>query len=127
MKRPDIIHEFDPIIYPFKLWISIANDTEYIKSKFLYYPQMKELNFKSKVEFNASVDTVMNRETNMIGFLICFNNFKACTTGIIAHEATHVSDRAWKHIGERKKASEANAYLVEWIVNCCEKVKLNKI
>jgi len=127
MKKSDIIHEFDPIIYPIKLWVSIANDTDYIKSKFLYYPQRKELNFDRHIEFDASVDTVMNKETNMIGFLVCFNNFKVCTNGVIAHEATHVSDRVWNHIGERKKAKEANAYLVEWIFNCIEKVKLNKL
>ena len=125
--RKDIIHEFDPVIYPVKLWVSIANDTEFIKSKFTYYPQCKELDFKSKVEYDAWVDTVMDLETNKIGFLVCFNNFKACTTGIIAHEATHVSDRLWKHIGERKKGNEANSYFVEWVVECIEKVKLNKL
>lgn len=125
--KKEVIYEFDPVIYPFKLWVSIANNTEYIKSKFLYYPEKEELNFKGKVEFDASVDTVMHKETKMLGFLVYFVNSKACTNGIIAHEATHVSDRVWEHLGERKKAKEANAYLVEWIVDCIEKVKLNKL
>lgn len=120
------IHEFDPVIYPFKLWVVISKDTECVKSKFLRYPKRKELSFKSKVEYDACVDTVMNKETSMIGFLVYFRDIKACKVGIAAHEATHVSDKAWKHIGERKKGVEANAYLVEWIAECIEKVKLNK-
>lgn len=127
MKRPNIIHEFDPVLYPVKLWVSITEDAEYLRSNFILYPSRKKLSLKVRKDADACVDTVMSLETNDIGILITFRNLKACTMGVIAHEATHASCRIWKRISEREYGSEANAYLIEWIVKCCEKVKLNKI
>ena len=39
--------------------------------------------------------------------------------GLIAHEATHVAQELWAHIGERNPGREAEAYLVQMIVQCC--------
>lgn len=39
--------------------------------------------------------------------------------GLIAHEATHVAQRLWESIGEDKPGAEAEAYLVQMIVQCC--------
>jgi hypothetical protein len=38
---------------------------------------------------------------------------------LIAHEATHVAQELWAQIGERQPGREAEAYLVQMIVQCC--------
>lgn len=35
--------------------------------------------------------------------------------GLIAHEATHVAQQLWEHIGEKQPGAEAEAYLVQHI------------
>ena len=127
MKQPTKIHEFDPVIYPVKLWVLIAEDSEYLRSKFVYYPSKENIPIDTFNNIDGCVDTVMMKSNSKIGVLITFRDLEACTMGTIAHEATHASIRMWKRIGERRFGSEANAYLVEWIVKCCEKVKMNKI
>ena len=125
------VHEFDPVLYPVMLWILIAGDSDYLRSRFLCYPSRKNLPVEIPKDTDAIVDTVILKRNNKIGILITFRDLEACTTRTIVHEACHVADRIWKRIGEQKKGSEANAYLVEWIVECAEecieKVKLNKL
>ncbi len=38
---------------------------------------------------------------------------------LIAHEAVHVAQELWSNIGERTPGREAEAYLVQMIVQCC--------
>lgn len=39
--------------------------------------------------------------------------------GLIAHEAIHVAQELWERIGEHHPGREAEAYLVQQIVQCC--------
>lgn len=39
--------------------------------------------------------------------------------GLLAHEAVHVVQELWHNIGERSPGSEAEAYLVQMITQCC--------
>lgn len=39
--------------------------------------------------------------------------------GLIAHEATHVAQAMWEQLGEREPGHEAEAYLVQHIVQGC--------
>lgn len=39
--------------------------------------------------------------------------------GLLAHEATHVVQELWAQLGEREPGREAEAYLVQMIVQCC--------
>jgi hypothetical protein len=38
---------------------------------------------------------------------------------LIAHEAVHVAQELWSQIGEEQPGREAEAYLVQMIVQCC--------
>lgn len=60
--------------------------------------------------------------------LIRFANKKAMSMGIIAHEALHATAFIFDYIGDYITAthSEPAAYLLQWIVWCCENVKLGK-
>ena len=44
--------------------------------------------------------------------------------GLIAHEATHVAQELWTNIGEREPGKEAEAYLVQAIVQNCLQVAM---
>lgn len=117
------IHEFDPVIYPLKLWI-IKNPTiSFLTDNFggineEFYPvEMKNS--------NASVwdRPVMLKETKKYGLLLSVYDMKSFTAGTMAHEATHMANILWEWINERDitMGSEANAYLVGWMVKCmCE-------
>lgn len=119
-----IIHEFDPVLYPVKLYISITKNISWVNEKFCYYPLLKNIDFDDSGE--ATTQLVKNKETGNIGVLIIFENKKQCTAKNIAHESTHAARRIWDRISENATGEEADAYLVGWIAECCWKVKLNK-
>ena len=118
-------HEFDPAIYPVKLWISITNDLGAIKEKFKLYPSQQEIsiNFSQK---DALAGLVYHIENKKIGVLIVFESKKCCTIENITHECYHAVDEIWKHLSEEYWGSEATAYLIGWMADCCWKVKTRK-
>lgn len=120
------IHQFDSVIYPVKLWITITSNLLPIRERFVRYPSGKKFVITGTEGLLAFTDLVASKETKEIGILITIKSRNNLSIGLIAHEATHVSDKLWNHIGERNPGNEANAYLVEWIANCIWKVKTNK-
>ncbi|HEY5590677.1 MAG TPA: hypothetical protein VIK55_06625 [Paludibacter sp.] len=121
-----IIHEFDPVLYPFKIWVTITKNMEGIKERFEYISG-KEFNVSNTEMFNAFVELVVCKESRKVGCIISFESIKICTTKLMAHEATHAARELWDRIGEKETGWEADAYLVGWIADCIEKVKLNKL
>lgn len=43
----------------------------------------------------------------------------AQVAALLAHEATHVAQALWRYIGERQPGEEAEAYLVQYVTQCC--------
>ena len=60
--------------------------------------------------------------------LIRFASKKAMTMEVIAHEALHATMFILDYIGEcvTVEHQEHAAYLLQWVVQCCEEVKLGK-
>jgi hypothetical protein len=126
IEKKVLIHQFDPVLYPVKIWITITKDMEGLKERF-EYPSGKEFNVSITEEFNAFTELVVCKQTRKVGCIISFESTKVCTTKIIAHEATHAARFLWNRIGEVDTGVEADAYLVGWIAECIEEVKLNKV
>ena len=127
MSKPKtIIHEFDPVVYPVKLWVTIAPDLDELSERFVYYPSGDKIETKEADIFVAFTYRVKNRQTGHLGILVSFVSKKYCTVKNLTHEATHAARDIWKHLGENETGTEADAYLVGWIAECIEKVKLNK-
>lgn len=126
MKKKTIIHQFDPVIYPVKLWVSITNDNNALNEQFQWaYDEPKiDIDFES---FDAITGAARQKESKLFGILIVFENKKLCSLKNIAHESSHAVDEIWRRLGEERAGNEANAYLIGWIAECIEKVKLNKI
>ena len=67
-------------------------------------------------------------EENKKCVLIRFASKKAMTMEVIAHEALHATLFILDYIGSEITVdnSEPSCYLLQWVVRCCEEVKLGK-
>lgn len=119
------IHEFDPQIYPVKLWIIKKPTQELIDENFIEQ-NGNNLNFgtRSHAVMSCYNQVVLNKNTNLFGIIISM--WSKPSTKHIAHESTHAARFIWDWIEEGSTGVEADAYLVGWIAECIEKVKLNK-
>lgn len=121
------IYEFDPVIYPYKLWIVIDKTTKMIPDIF------KEYNGKDIVFDDSEVDmmrafamTTIHKEQNKYGALLYFKSKKSMTMGLVAHEATHAAKYLFEHINADITEHEPFEYVVGWIAKCCGEVKTKK-
>ncbi len=124
MNNPKI-YNFDPVIYPYKLWVIITNDIKNVQKYFLNYNK-EEIDGDLLNCKGCSIDVVLKEDRNIRGVLITFESKKEMTPGLMAHESYHAAISIWEYIEETNPSEEAFAYLLKWIVECCNKVKNNK-
>ena len=130
------IHEFDPVIYPFRIWVSINPSLEEVSEKFYgLTDEMERVDIDEKWldedRFKiATTSPVSIKKDGWCGLLVCIHKPKVMNTGVIAHESVHCADFVCEQFGITTGSfenGEAYAYLVQWIAGCIEKVKLNKV
>lgn len=99
------IHEFDPVIYPRKLWVAVSTDT-----------------------FDAIVDCVRDKLRNLGGILVRFESKNAITIANIAHESSHIAMNIFDYIGAKVDLAnqETFSYLVGWVADCINQVRTGK-
>lgn len=116
------IFEFDPQIYPRKLWVSVGASTEELQEKF-GKDDIKDFD----ENYYAETMAVRQKETLLGGILIRFGDLKAMTTGIITHEASHAAIEIFDYCDCRIDVDnqEPFSYLIGWIARCCDEVKNN--
>lgn len=114
------IHEFDPQIYPCKLWVAITTECKTLSERFEWKYDGTEIDIDFE-NTDAITGLVREKDGGKVGVLIVFENRKACTISNICHEASHAVDDIWHRIGEKNVGHEANAYLAGWIAECIEK------
>lgn len=124
--KKSIIHEFDPVIYPVKIWIAITDDLNEVSEIFMDYDTKEGISPKFNDKLQAFIQPVARMSDGKIGFLSVFRSMKYCDTKTIAHEATHVARFIWDYLGETITGTEADAYLVGWIAECIEIAKKYK-
>ena len=127
MKKKVVIHEFDPVIYPRKLWVAITKERNTLVKQF--YNDIDNIEIvlpDNSHTLGAITFSCYKLDSKDYGILIIFDNKEICNTKTIAHEATHAADFMLQRLGEDDAGMECYAYLVGWIAECCEKVKLNK-
>ena len=125
MSNKVIFHEFNPVIYPLKVWI-VKNPTKEATLERFEHHDGVEITHDVK---EGSIAGVYNRvlcekSTGNYGILISI--FSSASVSNIAHEATHAARYIWNWIGEYDPALEADAYLVGWIADCMWQVKTGK-
>lgn len=124
MKKPIQIYQFDPVIYPVKLWVTTTDNLYPVAERFKS-ANNKEFNVEFDEKFEAFTQPVIEKETGLYGLIVVFKH-KKISARLMAHEASHVNQFIWERIGEENVAEEAEAYLVEWIVDCLDQVNRNK-
>lgn len=119
------ISEFDPVIYPYKLWVCVAKDMiNVIKDNFTdYYGD--DIEFIDK-PMGAISYSVRSKKDGKYGVVIMFQNKKYMTTGTIAHEACHAAKFLFSHISADITEHEPFEYVLGWMADCCDKVKRGK-
>ena len=110
------IHEFDPVIYPRKVWIAVG------KGQF-------EDRFDGVSEWNDNADAVVDKAYDRIdrkgGVFIRFESVEYITGRTITHESNHSAMDIFGFIGAEVDIDnqEPFCYLAGWIAQCCEEVK----
>lgn len=121
------IREFDPVIYPFRLWVIVGGTDKEITDSFLQYKgeEIESLD-KGISKSEAFAMPVISKESNRYGVVVYFVNRRVMTCSVIAHESSHAAKFLFEHIGADVKEHEPFEYVVGWIAGCCEKAKKNK-
>lgn len=113
------IIEFSPEIYPYTFWISEEN-LDILNKKFSVY--YDDTDYGELVNPNKTtllrVTHVREKETGRIGSLLRVVR-KDITHGSIGHEAVHMANNLYKHIGKEVDTDndEDYAYLIGWIID----------
>lgn len=119
-----MIHEFDPVIYPRKLWITYDATPEELNNFF------SGTKFKEEDGYYGITYTVQKSSNNKGGVLIRFANSKeALEPWNVSHEAVHAAAIICQYVGiiADWDNDEAFAYLVTWVTKCCYDGKKKKL
>lgn len=125
-KNNILVHKFDPVIYPYKIYIALSDNPNEISKSFLDYENGEEFSFMNTEKFGALTLQVMEKTTNYYGVLIIFKSKKYMDIKSICHESSHAAKFLFKHIGADVEEHEPFEYLIGWIAECCDKVKKMK-
>ena len=115
------IYQFDPQIYPRKLWVSVGASTEELQERFGKEDIKEDLDDS----YYAETYSVQQKEPLLGGVLIRFQDLKAMSPENMTHEATHAALEIFDYCDCRidVENQEPFAYLVGWIVRCIDEVR----
>jgi len=122
-----IVHEFDPVIYPRKVWIVVTNNPQILTDHFNYIDDSDNSPFDTA---HAFVFDCKHRVSGLKGTCICFTKKNAITFENVSHESVHIASSIFNDlgmtIGFNGGRDEHFAYLVGWVADCCNQVRTNK-
>ncbi len=110
------VHEFNPVIYPLKLWIAVT--TENLADRFRDLDDLSE-----DVNWRTSITSDINR--GIVGVIIRFRSIEDIDFRTVSHESVHAADMIFYELGVKADTDndEHLAYLVGWIADCCGEVR----
>lgn len=114
--------EYDPVIYPRKLWVAIGLEHKDISNTFTDN-NGEELKQPNKDYDGLTISEVMRRTDNKMGEFVIFDTKKSMTMNVCTHEASHVCDAIEEVIGI-EHGGESSAYLLGWIASCINMARL---
>lgn len=116
----NVFYEHDLVIYPLKVWVTNSNDKVWLNKRFTSVKKDPDpFDVCGDIKYDAMVSNILiNNASGKYGVLLILNTEP--DNSIIAHEASHITDKVFKHISERKIGTEARAYLLEFIFKCIE-------
>ena len=125
MAKKITIGQFDPKIYPRKVWVAKGGTIEQIQAKF-DLPDGSPIRFDG--DFGAYVNTVMHHVTGKLGELVWYPQANLMPVDFVAHEAAHAALDIFDDCGciVDPKNQEPFAYLIGYIAKCIDTVKRNQ-
>lgn len=120
-----MIHEFDPVIYPRKLWITYDATADELNEAFPS-GDINGKRFEDEEGYFGITYRTKKGDTQKGGVLIRFaDNNEAMTSYNMVHEAIHAAGYICRYVGIEADwdNDEAFTYLATWIVKCCESIK----
>lgn len=121
------IHEFDPVIYPYKLWVIIAGSPDIVAKKFDEYGGKPILFVEGDVDRSEAFTMPVRSKNNAAyGVVIFLRTKRSLTFNLVAHESSHAAKYLFDHIGADVDPHEPFKYVVGWIAGCLGKVKANQ-
>lgn len=129
MKKKTKIHQFNPTIYPRKLWVMKGGSIDDILDAFTE-PDGEEIRLMAcSAEPAAMTLKVCHKETGFLGVLVWLCS-KDISVKDVAHEAVHVAscifDDCNMTIGFDGGRDEHFAYLAGFASDCINQVRTNK-
>lgn len=130
MKKMPKVDEYDPVIYPRKLWVT--QEVEGLDRIFIFCKndgREEAVNgYKSVIENDSGVlltGPVIKKSTNELGVIVIIMKPEELNPGDEAHEAVHVADYIFEQLGmyaqDFSASNEQYAYLVGWAAGCISK------
>lgn len=127
------VYEFDPVIYPTRVWVTKCSDIDILAKTFTFLDDNDE-EYKDKVDIGRTtivrVLSVAHKKSAWMGCLAVINLPKQCDVGIIAHESGHVTDWLCDHLGVSGFTfveGEARQYYAGWVARCIDKVLKGRV
>lgn len=121
-----VFHQFDPAIYPRKVWIARKASKAAFDDHFMLDEEYLN-EFPAGNGCLAVCIPVIQRETSNKGILCNVLAPSRFTIGDTAHEAVHIADYIFDELGavgqSFKERNEPYAYLVGWVANCFKRAK----
>ena len=120
-------YRFHNGIYPRQLYIAVGADEDYVNNTFFSDKGCFTLDWDGADA--ATFDEVKERSTQVYGSLVVFRSKNEMTPKVMAHEAIHVLDSFMNTLGLERAVDGTNehlSYLVGWIVDCMDDVRVGK-
>lgn len=120
------IYEFDPVIYPIRLWVSKRPSKEDVSEHFYPFNNSDEMvddfgDVFSRTGCYANTLIVGKKKEHIKGCLVSIMLPGSVGAGVCAHEALHfaayLSERFDIPLGDFDR-SEPLAYFMQWATNC---------
>ncbi len=127
-----MIHEYNPNVYPFRLWVSVNPTFEEISERFYGIDVNMDKVVISQDQCHpdrfvvARTLTVCDKKNGWIGCFVGIYRRGSLKTSNICHEAAHCADFVCEQFGIKSRTfddGEAYAYLVGWVAECINSVK----
>lgn len=122
------IYRFDPVIYPYPLYVAMEYKVKEIESVFLHLlsqDETEELNLDVTSTNILKSATVKDRLTGEVGYLVIVCDPIRATVGTMAHEALHINSFNNALLGFEAPTyenDEQNAYYIQWVADSINSV-----
>lgn len=116
----DKIFDFNPTIYPIKIWIAVGASTQYLNSLFKNKVEDIPSYLHGKTTFETKIGNA-----DECGILIRFDSKENMNAKMISHESAHAALKIFEKVGGKVShdSDELFAHLIGYIAGCISDVK----